>query len=267
MLRFIFGVAGLILLLFSIISAIFFRYSSYYAIFIIGWFLFFDYLSLSKKSSVVDFFMNNGLKFFIVIFSIDILLGFLADYVYGREIASLWTYPSYNTTNYFLLYFIIYPVGALGMYSAYSFVSSFIVKKNSRYRVNSRYFLWVGMILFITPILNYFLMDNKHANYISPIAFFAGIFVFDYIATRFGGNSFIISLSNKRIFLAILATSILGAMLHEYPNLFAKEWQYANLPLTNASLFNIPLVVMAGWIVLTMISVSFFNMVKAIKIK
>jgi hypothetical protein len=210
------------------------------------------------------------------------ICGILADYVYGRRIASLWIYPHYNNLlNWASLYLIIYLFGALSMYETYKvmrrvFSREFKEKhlynlhlKKKKYVKFMHLLPYFGLLFLLYPIVNFFFFKNIYANYFYGLSLFGAWFLFDYISFIHNGRVLIHEIIEGRlnVILGILSAAILGIVFHECTNIFVWEWRYQNLPLTNFSIFGVPIVVIGGWVMLVIVCVSCYNMVKSMEKK
>ncbi len=255
---------GFLLIIISLLQA-FSGLVPYYWLFVIGWWLLFDsiHYRTTKNSLLSGAAKNPG--FFVLLYFVFFIVGLITDLFYGQIIAGLWLYPHYTLfVHWALLYLIVYPVGGFALVETYKvFESKFAAKKQIRHRtVKANTYIVTGFLLLIIPVVNFLFLGNIFQNYIFSLWLFGGI-IFAYgLTILFKGNSILNDIKGK--IYSLLVASLLAAVWHEYPNTFVYEWVYKNMPLTDATLLNIPVIIFLGWIFLALISIETYNWVEAL---
>lgn len=241
----------------------------FYLILVIGNFLVYNslYYLLNKKYLLN---LKSWIKFYIAL----IPGGIIADMFMGRILSSLHYYPFYGSINYLILFLIIYPLGGIILVYCYSLIKGlFKNHKEKEVRLSlARNILIIGLFvsLFLIPIT---------LVYKESISFF-GFWIFTWITLTI---LFLINLINffiskncliKEIISlkwpavsSVIITMFFNGFLHEIPNTFAWEWIYCkNCFPTNIMLLQIPLwVITLGWLGMTIILVSYFQLLKNVK--
>ena len=86
------------------------------------------------------------------------------------------------------------------------------------------------------------------------------IFYFNYETARLKKDSFLglLFAKNKSYLFIILLGSYAQALIHEVPNMFAKQWVYQDFPFMQIHILGLPVIAFLGWIILTAIPVSVY---------
>ncbi|UCD04055.1 MAG: hypothetical protein JSW73_00180 [Candidatus Woesearchaeota archaeon] len=251
---------GLFLLITSIYLAIRLKYNHFYEIMLVG--LVLILYPVTKKY----FDSKTILKLY---FTFLILAGLLGDFVFGIIIGEVWYYNYSMVSEYILLYFLIYPVGGFVMIMSFLlFLGNSQLKNKRKVKFLNEILLTLSSsFIFLVVIFAYL----KHTSSFEYSGFFSFVFiclflciVFNYIPERKGKPSYLRILLNnpkKFIFATLLATYI-NALIHEYPNVFAQQWVYQNILFGDIKLIGIPVIVLVGWLVLTILPVSAYYAIK-----
>lgn len=59
----------------------------------------------------------------------------------------------------------------------------------------------------------------------------------------------------------IIIGSYIQGLIHEFPNVFAKQWVYQNIPFIETNLLGIPIFAFLGWFYLTLFPVSVYHFI------
>ncbi|MDO8524749.1 MAG: hypothetical protein Q7R99_03950 [bacterium] len=262
------AVFGLILVIFSYILAIK-KFHYFYTILVVGNFLVYNslYYLLNKKYLLK---LSSWLKFYVAL----IPGGIIADMFMGRILSSLHYYPFYGPINYLIIYLIIYPLGGLILVYCYSLIKNLFKNyKEKKISLNStKNILIVGLFvsLFLIPItLIYKESLPSFGFWIFTWITFAILFLMNLTNLFISKNCLIkeITSLNRPAILSILFTMFFNGFLHELPNTFAWEWVYCkNCFPVNTAILQIPLwVITLGWLGMTIILVSYFQLLKNVK--
>jgi len=260
---------GIILIVVSYFLAIVKNFHYFYSILVIGNFLLYNslYYLFNKK-----YFLNlkSWVKFYLAL----IPIGIIADMFMARMLSKLHHYPFYGPINYVILYLVIYPLGGLILVYCYFLIKS-LFKNQKNKKINSgliKNVLIIGLILFIFLVLITLIYRKSmplFGFWIFAWPTFAGFFLTNLINFSISKNCLIgeiISLQ-RSVILSIIFTMFFNCFLHEIPNTFVYEWVYhQNFPLMNIMIFRIPLlVIILGWLAMTIITVSYFQLLKNLK--
>ncbi len=242
---------GTLLLFLSFYLSFIIHYNHFYEVMLLGIFLILYPFTKNK------FNLNIYFKLYLFFF---LITGLLADLIFGVLLGEVWYYNYNSIFEYILLYLFIYPFGGLVMIK--SFLIFYKDKTYSKVKIPLNY-LKIGslasfLILILFLLLKY-LYNVKYSGFF--LASFIWIFLFFYLNYLCEGQnrtSFIRILINnpKRTIFAILLGTYINAILHEFPNLYSNQWVYQNIIFENISLFGIPVIVLVGWLALTIVPVS-----------
>lgn len=164
----------------------------------------------------------------------------------------LWKYPNYNLVNYFLLYLITYPLAGFCMLYTFLIFQKLLkltIKKTKPNKSVVFSFLIIGFILFLFSVI----FKTLFSFFLFASLIFVVLSVRDLLMIKKNNYSYLSEIvQNKRTyFILFFTTAYLHAIIHEFPNVFAKEWIYFNFPLMNLTLFSIPIsVLFFSWLVL-----------------
>lgn len=239
---------GLFLFASSLVLAFYFRYNHFYEFTLIG--LSLILFKLTKKSLFTK-------KQFLLTYTLFLIFGIILDL--ACQYFGFWKYSYQNIWEYLSLYFVIYPLGGIVMLQSYMFVL-----EKSHLRLKERNFNRKKIflpILFLLPLMlaiglflpiGYFLKFGLLS--ISSVIFLS-LFCADFITDRINENSYLRALRENLFSVGIvtLIATYANAFIHEFPNVFAKEWIYTIRTNTflDIKILNILLLVWIGWILLS----------------
>jgi hypothetical protein len=186
----------------------------------------------------------------------------------GLAITKLWHYNYTSYLEYIPLYLLIYPLGGIVL------VQTFLVFKH-RFMKNLRLsrkkyagiFMIFGLVFLVASLLIIFL--SFRLPYFGVFLFFSltvlAFFIFNFLAEHFG-TSYLKILIEKPfscMFITLL-TAYIHCLIHEVPNIFARQWVYQNFPFQNITVFNIPVFVFfVGWAFLAAVPVSTYFYIRS----
>lgn len=264
----------------SALAAIFFRFSYFYASFVVGMFLFFDAAAhlLDRSMAFTSNLEKVGRTFWMV------LAGFiiLTDLIGGQIVFTVWQYPPYKSLiNWVLLYLIIYPVGGLSLIAMYRFFDLLFGKifLGSFFQIADpaavtkkvlRVIFFALPLAVAVPASIYFggamsLVAGWWLMYVLLFLFLFAewTFFFDVLILAFGGRPLLQDFleGSKKTILAVAVTGLLGAFLHEIINTYVHEWVYIakNFPVTTAAFLGVPVMVFIAWIPLVIVCVQAYR--------
>ena len=115
------GFIGLTLLLYGVISAIFYRNVMWYSYFVMGGPLFFGYLNYKLKNESI---FKKDIREIFRLYLLYFVSGIIIELI-GRHLLKFWYYPHYRPLDYiFQLLLIIYPIGFFFIYESFIFIKS-----------------------------------------------------------------------------------------------------------------------------------------------
>ena len=268
------GIAGLVVSLYGLYSAIFRSSPIWYSFFTVGSFLFFAPVSYWLRN---DSFLHSVLRrpwllglLYLVFLGVTVLVEF-----YGRHVGNFWTYPSFDPAELILhVYLIGYPFALLSVIPLFEIVEHLIssgISRSSRpttrrppqtlYRL-----LFVGAaVVFVSSLASAYVVDHWTAE-LHFMAMIAAMFGLDLARNLVHQRSFLerILSGDYRYAIILPLASWVAAFLHEVPNTFANEWIYHNVPFTDRRILGVnALVFIAGWIFLTVVPVTIFRLFDA----
>lgn len=266
-------ILGTILTFSSIFVAIQFNFSYWYLPFLIGSWLLFDFIDFKyRKISILSILLKGKWKRVLSVYLTWAFIGLILD-VFGVLIGELWFYPSHNRGIHFLYPpLLIYPLGAFSVYELYYAVKGFVTKKfKDKRKINqtkkkkliAKSLLLISIFSGIIPFIFLLLKQTLFIKELFVILMVLNIFAFDAIQYLLLKKSILFNLLNlnKTEIIALIFSLFLSVLLHEYPNVFAKEWVYQNIPFISIELFGIPVIVATvGWIFLIVNVVSSGNL-------
>lgn len=258
---FLFILIGLVLIFISLYLAFVQSYNHFYEPMLLGLFL------ILYPATKDKFNRNIYLKLYLCFF----LMALFADLLIGVALAELWHYTYSFIFEYILLYLWVYPLGGLVMVQ--SFLLFYQTTSNSRRRINLfrlKFGIWLSGIMMLVLFL---FKPLFQLNYFSPLLGFFMCLCLFCIINFFAEKTRQISLLRllmdkpKQIVVAILSGTYLNAFLHEYPNLFARQWIYSsNWPFEGVTVLGTPISILIAWVFLMIGPVSAYFLV-ASKVK
>ncbi|OGC51533.1 hypothetical protein A2982_02915 [candidate division WWE3 bacterium RIFCSPLOWO2_01_FULL_39_13] len=233
-----------------------------------------DYIieKISGESMLKKILSKNTFKGYL---TFSLIMGLLLE-GFATYLGGLWYYPFFTTPTYFLLVvalggFAIYFLAIFLSYEAIKLILDKIVKgrkvvtKDFRFEKIMYYILlFIGIILAVPPILNInknvsgfggfvFDVSSPKTPYLDfwPLImlFFALFFIFEFIQHKRHRNSLIKDTMHGYLnpLLAILLVSFILGLYMELQNLPLRLWIYSNWPLSQITIFGLPVVVLLTW--------------------
>ncbi|MEK6885465.1 MAG: hypothetical protein AABX17_00705 [Nanoarchaeota archaeon] len=259
--KYLMTLIGILVVSISLFLAIFLKYNHFYEFLLIGLILILYPLTaklFSKKNYLILYF----LLFFIG--------GLLGDLIFGVLLGKVWFYNYSSTIEYILVYFLIYPLGGLVMIQSFLFFIRNKELKKDR-MIDNRILLFLSilsLILCLFFIASKIIYNTPYSGFWLVGLFWIFISIYpNYLSEKKKGISYIrILLSNPKIIIvATIVSTYINAFLHEYPNLYANQWVYQNLIFPEVVFLGIPIVVLIGWLALSLFPVSLYYLVRGIR--
>ncbi len=254
------SICGILIIALSIWLATSLQYRHFYEFMLIGIFL-------VLYPSTRIFFTTK--TFFILYAIFFVFGGLIEDLFFGIIIGEVWYYNYYSILEYASLYLIIYPIGGLVMIMSFLFfIKNYKIKRKRSSIFQTKLLGYLSLLSTLFVIL--FIVLKYYYNVIHSsffIAAFSWLFIslfFNYVAAKRKRFPFIniLLLNPKKIILATLFATYINAFLHEFPNLFAQQWVYQNLIFEETKFIGIPIIVLIGWLALTVFPVSAYYSIK-----
>lgn len=253
---------GIIFFLTSLYLSFFLRYNHFYEFMLTGMSLILFTL-ISKKS------INN--KKYLILYICFIFIGFLGDFILGMVIADAWHYSYSHLIEYLFLYLLVYPLGGIVMVQSYLFLKEKLGKRIKKRQFDLKLIIIPGIISLIISILIIILNFFINKILFGKLFFvFSTLFLFFYLSyktEKYNKISIIGDLINKPllfIFIIFVSTYV-NAFIHEYPNTFVGQWVYTGWYFNNFRILNIPITVLAGWILLLIIPLAIYYYIISFK--
>lgn len=246
-------VLGIIIVCAALILAFSFNYNRFYSFLLIGLFIILkEGYRLVEKKDLMSW------KIFLILYAgVFFIFGLIGDLTLGIWLCKLWSYPSYNFLNYVNLYLLIYPLGGMVMVYSFAFIEkifgSRIIETKRSYLFSKKFSLIIGILGVVLLIFSIFSSLIYRGFF---IYLFGGFFVLgfmSYFTLRIRKDDLVERMFIKPVkyLILILVVAYTQGFLHEFPNVFAKEWVYHNFPYESVTFFNIPVTVLFfGWIAL-----------------
>ena len=265
---------GSSLAVYGIYTAIIDGNTFWYTYFTIGTFVLFDSLDqqLNGDSNLLRLFKGQPEVFFGTYF-LFFIMGILIDTVLGQAIGNMWIYPSLEGGRKFFHILIVgYPFALLSVSSMYRTIDGLTIRvlnqqtnhtraaRDDVFKIRVAQLLTISFIVALTvPILNWLLLDNRYSHELLVICCALGLFSISPITYFVFRASWFNQLfgTRKRAVTVLLLTWLCAAFLHEFPNTFAWQWVYQNIPFTSWKILGVSIIVIApGWIFLTILAVA-----------
>jgi len=254
----IFFLFGLIFILLGLFLAYQYQFKNFYEVLLIGVLVFLFGFDAPK---------NISLKKYILTYFLFIILGLLGDLLMGLTITKLWVYNYSSLIQYFLLYLWIYPVGGLTVTLSFIvaldiFNANFLKKVNSKLGFRDEIlFMSIGILLFISFWICSRITGINYVGILIQIAFVFPLYLFLNLGFAKWRQVTYFELLRKdtwKVVAASLVSVYTMAFLHEIPNVATKQWVYKDIPLMHITIFDIPFIVLCGWIVLLIFPLTIF---------
>lgn len=276
-------ILGIIILLISYIISFLpapnnFFYSSFtHLLFLVGFILIFDFITLKiyKKSLLNSLIKSkkNLLGFILISFIGAIILELIVNWS-----GKLWIYPDWNLAIYFLVFipgFAIYWLVICESYLAAKSIIDYLKKGKKHvtklFKWEDGFFKLLGIFGFVFLILTisliYFDYTNqslvfiqkqdisqKTSSYILPFYLIIGLFfslwfILEYFQYNKKRTSLIKDILHSHFspILAIILGSFILALLIESQNLLYNLWIYINWPFEEITLIGLPIMMFLAW--------------------
>src|SRR3989338_1566102 len=189
-------------------------------------FVFFFWFCLSilnYRHETTFWLLKNRRSRFIKYYLALVVLGFVADYVIGQQLVNLWSYRIYSSiSDWFRLYFLIYPLGGLSVVELIYFLASILKEK---------------VVLIHDDVKNLFVNKLTHVT--------------DTILVLIILTCLI--LKNFNLF-----NNILFIFMHEIPNVAVYEWKYYPPEFFSFQIWGISIWVVVGWYFLVLVMLKYW---------
>lgn len=259
--------AGLCTIALALYLATVHRFAEFYLILLVG-----DLLALKAVHALIKAPLLGKKQDMIILFLAFVAVGLAFDVVFGLWWTRLWSYPAYSTLDYVRLYLLVYPLG--GFVMLYSFVIGVKIAGIEGAQVSpvsQRLTAGIPICIIIAGGVGVgaglFIVGEAWG----PMIIASSIVASSYgcillLSERLRKDTMLRALigSPLRCGLVILITAYAQGLLHEWPNVYAKEWIYHNWPLQNLQVLGIPATVLfCGWIALAIIPYSIWELCAA----
>jgi hypothetical protein len=254
----------------NVFSSLFFGASYYLGVFFISNYIF---VKISEKSFLGELFRQKKhfIKFILVCF-----LGALIFSSIVSVLGGLWYFPYWSTRHYFVIGYLLggWPFYLTVLISANQALKLWFDKIFKGKQVVTKYYKGEGFLYFICFIIGIFsliailyelyLERNAFSNFFYNITtekiaylswefwlfgFFGLFFILEYILYLRRKASFMKNLLHGYFspILALIFASLIMALTNEIQNFGVYLWRYANYPLENITIFDIPIFIILTW--------------------
>ena len=247
---------GIFVVLYSLYLALAETYNHFYEVTLLGLlFVLLPYV-YQKLTPAITF------KFYLAC----VIVAILGDLFIVLGFTHLWYYTYAHLWEYALLYLFIYPAGGFVMLASYLLVKPYFLPRTDR-RIDFRiFFISLSIVVGAAAVIELFFRDTFpqplwNLLFTATMALSLGLPVAIY-SEKLYGASFLRDLISNPVG-CLLATCIAtypNFVLHEFPNIIARQWVYT-IPagtFVDTMMLGIPLLIWLTWSFLTIISVSFF---------
>ena len=215
------------------------------------------------------YFNNSNLKiitnknFILLLIIFGTIVTLIIEYI-GAFLSPAWIY-SFNFFNFKFDFW--FSIGAYIVYIPATYETFTLIKNITKIKLKKKLdfqklmvpILILSLILLMIP----FVWSCKEYTGLSFCFFIVGVFLFlDFINNKINKNSVISnSLNDPKYFLIIFITSLAISIPSEYTNIFQYVWTYVNIPFIQFTLFNVPIVILLGWIPLVGLWINLFEII------
>lgn len=256
---------GILIFIIANLLAFIYHYDRFYLIFLLGFFLFLKgaYKRMKDKEFLT-------FKRFIKVYLAFFILGILGDLIFGIWISKLWYYPTYTLINYINLYLFIYPLGGIIMIYMFVILESLFIQKPRKRRIPYKNSLIISKIFYIISLIGFIVslfFETYRGFFLLTFMSLNAISLFSYINLKINKNNLLERFLIKSLKYGplIIIVAYAQGLVHEIPNIFAKEWAYQNFPFNNIHIFGIPIIVLlVGWIALIIGPYTLFELILAL---
>jgi hypothetical protein len=195
----------------------------------------------------------------------------ILDLVFGSYFGNLWVYPHFTAGERFIQVILIgYPLAFFCCAALYRVLHT-LWRRLSRScspsyeppalsgRRLGKIILGVTILATAAPAVYFLLYGPRHIQVIIFICGLIGMFSLSPLGLVLGQKSLLgeILQRNWAAIGALVISIPLNALAHEWPNTFAWEWRYQNMPLPSLEVLGIPVIVLTlGWSYLTIFGIS-----------
>jgi hypothetical protein len=269
---------GLTFFLYAIFSAVFFNNPRFYTLFALGAYLVLDFIDYKiNKTSVMTFFLNRHHWYaFPVFLVISTIACFVIDFILGVNIAKMWRWRNYSSFDFMLMFLFMNVSYILGMYEIFRIVHKFFEGKVTekhllKIRISNRVSILsavcgiiIGILGFIAPFLTVFSKSAFPVGFVMFLPFLGLMLIPDSVTFLLHGKPVIpeIVRMNLLLVLTLFFTIVIASLGTEILNLFGREWEYLDMPFSNLTLLNVPIVVFIGWVPLVISTICIVTLVK-----
>lgn len=255
---------GILIFIIANILAFVYHYDRFYSIFLLGLFLILK--GIYKRMKDREFLT---IKRFIKIYIAFFILGILGDLILGIWISKLWYYPTYTLANYINLYLFIYPLGGIIMVYTFVILESLFIQKPRKRRIAYKNSLAISKIFFIVSLIGLissFFIKTYQGLFLFGFIALNTISLLSYINLKINKNNLLerFLIKSLKYGILIIIVAYTQGLIHEIPNVFAKEWIYQNIPFHTIQIFGIPIIALFGWIILIIGPYTLFESILAL---
>lgn len=261
----IIGFLGLLIFILSVFMSVVLKYPRFYIWFCIGYLIIVDFINYKiRNKSVLDLLFNKKkikATYFFIMGSL--IAALLVDYVYGVLLFEIWSWNSYTIVNWILLYTIINFCFILLVFQTYKIFETYIDKEKYKYKKNNhlrKSLKIISIVFLIIPIINYLLFGKIGTNYTMLLPFVSIWLYSDYLLAEYKMPIITRIIKSKTMIYTMLIATFFLVITHEVANVFSSEWMYTNIPFMHIIIFNIPVLVLVGWIPLILFCISFVEL-------
>jgi len=217
---------------------------------------------------------HSAVMFFIIA---SIVFAVVVDLLYGVVLFKIWSWPSYTTINWVILYTLINFFFIILVYETYMITQHFLSKnfiqkhyrkisisKNNHFKAT---IVSLSLIFLFLPLAYFFLFGEKLGGFVMILPFIGLWLICDSILYLHGQTPIVqkIMTGDGRTIAGILITTTFLVLTHEFVNSFSSEWVYLNIPFMNLQIGSVPVMVIVGWIPLVLFCISFLDLTKILE--
>lgn len=250
-------VAGLAIFLSSLYSAFVLHFNHFYELMLLG------LVCILLPATPEDV---KSPRFIVYLYANFALAGFFIDYIVGQQLTGLWSYTYTTAFEYVLLYLWIYPAGGYVMLQSYLIGVRLTKAGVGRRDIPLRVFHFFCVVLLAAAAISWLCRDSvSYMTWVGALFFFGTLLlcaVVACISESRGGRSYFRDLFAEpaTILPVTLAATYANLLVHELPNVYARQWTYLTDPhaLLGATMLGVPLAVWFLWPLLLIGPVSLY---------
>ncbi len=195
------------------------------------------------------------------LYLVFILAALTVDLLLGLAITKAWYYTYSGIFEYVILYAWTYPAGGFVMVQSYIIAYTLFTRDSSHdHPINARIF-WAVLAFFAAATFTILLSKKYLAPSLWGVLFGASAVLTLCSATALrceirGKRSYLRDIIShpRAMFVGTFLATFANLLIHEYPNVYAREWVYRS----DILILGIPLFIWLAWPLLTIGSVSLF---------